>query len=76
MGRVLALLWLHSLPIEGAPTDRNEAVENIENNMACECDDEAREQIENAKSTGQRRGWKNKKHLKLGLIVLILYNDS
>ena len=34
------------------------------------------QQTENAKSTGQRRGWKNKECTKVGLTVLTLYNEN
>ena len=34
------------------------------------------QQAENAKSTGQRRGWKNREHTKVGPTVLILYKDN
>ena len=54
-------------------TDRNEAVENIENKMVIR---KANKADKNAKSTGQQRGWKNKEHEKVGLTVLILYNDN
>ena len=72
-------LWLRTLPIEGAHTDRNEAALSkfssmLKNKMAGE--ESKLQQAENAKSTGQRREWKHGEHTKVGLKVLILYNDN
>ena len=54
-------------------TDRNVAVDKWRDQEEGERQLEA---TENAKSTGQRRGWKNKEHTKVGLTVWILYNDN